>query len=309
MYDIKKDIAKIKAAGVIFNEWCDIDDDVYHGLPGISASGLKLIDKECPQVYKYEKEHPKDKSEAMILGSAIHKYILENDDFDSQYLIAPSDRKTDRAYKVFLSEKKDEIENGCIPLRKKDGEMLSGILASLRDGSTKGGINTYDGIIINPETLREKALFTIDKERQIILKVKVDVNIAGKFLDLKSTKSAHPDNFIKDAANMGYGIQAAYYMKIAQMAKKTAKMFGFIAVEKTAPYIHSIILLDSEDVNLELTKVERLLDVYQMCLYSDTWYGPNGINTLTQREPLFIVKKMPQWHLYKLEEENNFEGL
>jgi hypothetical protein len=127
-------------------------------------------------------------------------------------------------------------------------------------------------------------------------------------LDLKSTKSALPDTFMKDAANLGYGIQAAYYLKIATLANKDAKMFGFIPVEKVSPYIHSVVLLDNEDIQLELTKVERLLDIYSFCMHNDIWYGPNGISLKDKKEPLFVVKKMPSWHRFKLEEENNFEG-
>ncbi len=307
-YDIKKDIQYLKKNGIVFDQWIDIDDEFYHSSPGISASGLKLIDKECPEVYIYSKDNPKDKTEALVLGSAIHKYILENDDFDSDYLVSPSDRKTDREHKIFISTNKGEIERGKIVLRKKDGEMLEGILSSLRKSSTKGGTNTYDGIIINPNTKREKALYTIDTDRNIIMKVKIDVNMSKMFLDLKSTKSARPDVFMKDAANLGYGIQAAYYMKITRIAGKEAKMFGFIAVEKTPPYIHSVILMDDEDVLLELKKVDRLLDEYAFCLNNDIWYGPNGIDKKTKKEPLFVVARMPSWHRFRLEEESNFEG-
>ena len=307
-YNIEEDIKYLTDNGIIMDQWMDVTDEFYHGSPGISASGIKTIDKTCPQVYKYGKGVETEKTEALILGSAIHKYILENDDFDSEYLIAPVDKKTDRAYKVFLNEHKDEIEAGKTVLRNRDGAMLHGILDSLREGTNKGGTNTYDGIIINPNTQREKALFTIDVERNIILKVKVDVDMSGMFLDLKSTKSADPEVFMKDAANLGYGIQAAYYQKIAQLAKKESKMFGFIAVEKTAPFIHSVILLDDEDIKLELAKVNRLLDEYAFCLNNDIWYGPNGIDKETKREPLFVVKRMPSWHRFKLEDENNFEG-
>lgn len=307
-YDLDKDIKYLVDAGIEFDKWIDVTDNFYHGSPGISASGLKTIDKTCPRVFRYQKDNPTDKTEALILGNAIHKYILENDDFDSEYLISPSDKKTDREHKVFINAHKEEIEQGIVVLRKKDGEMLKGILESLRDSSSKGGTNTYNGIIINPNTQREKALYTIDRERNIILKVKVDVNMAGMFLDLKSTKSADPELFMKDAANMGYGIQAAYYLKVAQLSNQPAKMFGFIAIEKTAPYIHSVILLDEEDVQLELAKVDRLLDEYAFCLNNNVWYGPNGINKETGKEPLFVVKRMPSWHRFKLEEENNFEG-
>jgi len=307
-YDINKDIKYLEDNGVVFDTWIEVSDEFYHGSPGISASGLKTIDKTCPKVYHYGKGVKTEKSEALILGSAIHKYILENDDFDSEYLISPSDKKTDREYKSHVLAHKDEIAAGSTVLRKRDGDMLKGILESLKESFTKGGTNTYDGIIINPNTKREMALYTIDKDRNIILKVKVDVNMSGMFLDLKSTKSADPEVFMKDAANLGYGIQAAYYLKIAQLANQEAKMFGFIAVEKTAPFIHSVILLSDEDIQLELSKVNRLLDEYAFCLNHDIWYGPNGIDKVTKREPLFVVSRMPSWHRFKLEEENNFEG-
>lgn len=308
-YSIQEDIDYLLKNGVVFDEWVDVTDELYHKSPGISASGLKTIDKTCPLVFKHGKEHPTKKTDALIFGGAIHKYILENDDFDSEYLVAPVNKKTEREYKAYILQHKDEIINGKkIVLRKSEGEVLEGILSSLRDGSTKGGTNTYDGIIINQNTTREKALYTIDKERNIILKVKVDVNMSGMFLDLKSTKSADPEVFMKDAANLGYGIQAAYYLKIASLAKQPASMFGFIAVEKNAPYIHSVILMDSEDIQLELSKVNRLLDTYAFCLNTGTWYGPNGIDAATKKEPLFVVKKLPSWHRFKLEEESNFEG-
>lgn len=307
-YDIEKDLKYLEDNGVVLDKWIDVDDDFYHSSPGISASGLKLIDKECPEVYKYQKDHPKEKTEALILGNAIHKYILENDRFDEEYLVAPTSKKTDRDYKIFINNHKKDIECGKIVLRKKDMEMLDGILESLRDSSTKGGTNTYDGIILNPNTQREKALYTVDKKRNIILKVKVDINMAGMFLDLKSTKSAHPDKFMKDAANLGYGIQAAYYRKIASLAGMDAKMFGFIAVEKEPPYIHSVVIMDEEDVQLEQHKVERLLDTYSFCLNNGIWYGPNGIDVKNKKEPLFVVKRMPSWHRFKLEEERDFEG-
>ena len=305
-YDIEKDIKILEDHGIIIGEWCDVEDEFYHNSPGISASGLKTIDKECPQVYKYGSDQPSaEKTEALILGSATHKYILEHDDFQDEFLFSPVDKKTDRKWKIFENEHKEDPQ---IILRARDEAMLSGMLTSLRTPKSQSSANTYDGIVINPNTQREKALYVVDKKRNIIIKVKVDINMDGMFIDLKSTKSANPDNFMKDAANLGYGIQAAFYLHVAREAEKKANLFGFIAIEKDAPFMHSVILLADEDIELEMTHISRLLDTYAYCLNNDHWYGYAGIDSETKSEPLFVVKNMPQWHRYKREEQNNFEG-
>jgi len=305
-YDIEKDIKFLEKNGIIMGQWCDVDDDFYHNSPGISASGLKQIDKECPETYKHAKDAgPQEKTEALIVGNAIHKFILENDDFEDEFLFAPVDKKTDRKWKIFANEHKEDPQ---IILRAKDGEMLNGILTSLRRPKDTSGTNTYDGIVINKNTTREKAIYVVDHERNIIIKVKVDINMDGMFLDLKSTKNAKPDIFMKDAANLGYGIQAAFYINTARMAGEKANMFGFIAVEKEAPYMHSVIILEDNDIQLEMSKVNRLLDVYAWCLNNDNWYGYNGVDQASGAQPLFVVKAMPSWHRYALEEANNFEG-
>ena len=305
-YDIKKDIKEIEDAGVVFNKWVDIDDDTYHALPGISASGIKLMDKECPMKFKYQKDNEScAESEALIVGRAVHKYILENDLFEDNFAVAPVSKKTDRKWKVFVNEMKDSNK---VILRASDGEMLTGMLQSLREPKDQSGTNTYDGIVINKDTLREKALFVIDGERNIILKIKVDINLDGLMLDLKSTKNAKPNNFMKDAANLGYGLQAAFYLYVARLAGMKSRMFGFIAIEKTPPFMHSVIVLDSNDITLEESKLMRLFDEYAFCINHNIWYGYNGIDKNTGNQPLFVNGSMPAWHRYALEEANNFEG-
>ncbi len=306
-YDIEKDIKKIEEAGVVFNEWIDIEDDLYHSLPGLSSTSAKYLDSECPLKLKHKMESTEEtpQSEALIMGRAIHKYILEVDEFDDYFIIGPTDDKRSREWKVFINNNKDD-ERGI--LRKKDGDMLQGMLESLKRPKDKDGTNTYTGIITNSETLREKALFTIDRQRGVILKIKVDINLDGMFLDLKSTKNANPKSFIKDAANLGYALQAAFYIMVAKLGGKKAETFGFIPIEKEAPFMHSVVLLSDEDINLASTHVDRLINEYSFCLNNNVWYGYDGMSKDSMSEPLFTVQPLPSWYRYSLEEQNGFEG-
>jgi len=305
-YKIESDIKEIEDAGVVFDEWVDIDDDLYHSLPGISSTSIKYLIKECPLKLKAKMESSENESsEKFVLGRAIHKFILENDDFDSHFAIAPVDDKRSREWKIFMNKMKDDPRE---IIRKSDKEMLDGIFSSLRRPKDENGTNTYDGIIINDNTLREKALFTVDKKRNIILKIKVDVNLLGMFLDLKSTKNAKPSIFMRDAANLGYAIQAAFYLYVARLSGKDAKSFGFIAIEKEKPYLHSVVLMSDEDISLAQTKVERTLDDLSFYINNDIWPGYEGLREDKKSEPLFTVCQLPSWYRYSLEEENGFEG-
>lgn len=304
-YDIKKDIKYLEDNGVIFGEWQDIEDDFYHGSPGISASGLKTIISKCPAKYKYGKSMVTPKSEALMLGSAIHKYILEHDDFDKHFLISPANKKTERQWKVFANQYKDDERP---ILRSSQGEMLQGIFDSLRKSKDKEGTNTYNGVIIHPDAVREQALYIVDKELDIILKIKVDIRIKDTFFDLKSTKDAGSKGFAKDAANLLYFVQAAFYLYVAKQADKEANTFGFVAVEKEPPYVHGVILVEDEDIKNDTSRIKKVLKDYSYYLHNDIWPAYEEVDKNTGKIPLFRTLAAPSWYRYEREAEQNFEG-
>ena len=66
----------------------------YRAHPAISKSDLFKITKS-PLHFKWSMENREDKTAALIFGSACHKYILERDDFDSEFAVALNvDRRT-----------------------------------------------------------------------------------------------------------------------------------------------------------------------------------------------------------------------
>lgn len=71
----------------------------YHADPAISKSDLDLINRS-PSYYKYVKGNPRVQTAAMLLGSAVHKLVLEPEDFGEEYAVAPlADRRTKPAKK------------------------------------------------------------------------------------------------------------------------------------------------------------------------------------------------------------------
>jgi len=259
--------------------------------------------------YANDTRGEEEKGEHLIVGSAAHTYILEPDEFYSTYLIAPTSDKRKKEWKDFIKNIKDDERDKPI-LRQSDVDMFKGMVKSLRREGYGGRsrFNIYDGLIHNKDTKRELAIYTVDKKRGILLKLKADIFVKGIFFDLKTTKSANIDSFMKDAANMSYDLQAAFYMKVAGMAGKDPKGFGFIAIEKTEPYFSSAVVLTAADVSLAEAETERLLDVYTNCIRTDYWYGYNGFDSYSGIEPLYRVKSLPEWHRYKREQSIGFRG-
>ena len=71
-----------------------IPQSEYRAHPAISKSDLFKITKS-PLHFKWSMENKEDKTAALIFGSACHKYILERDDFDSEFAVALNvDRRT-----------------------------------------------------------------------------------------------------------------------------------------------------------------------------------------------------------------------
>ena len=72
-----------------------ISNAEYRKRPGISSSDLKKIAKS-PAHFRYWKDHPEDNdTPALVMGRACHKYMLEKDDFFTEFAVAPNvDRRT-----------------------------------------------------------------------------------------------------------------------------------------------------------------------------------------------------------------------
>ena len=74
----------------------------YHSGEGVSKSDLDLL-HTCPAKYRYRKDNPDDnETPAMLFGSMVHKLILEPEDFEREYAVAPEcDRRTKAGKAIF----------------------------------------------------------------------------------------------------------------------------------------------------------------------------------------------------------------
>jgi hypothetical protein len=111
--------------------------------------------------------------------------------------------------------------------------------------------------------------------------------------DYKTTQSAEPRAFARSAANFGYHMQDAWYRDTAHalgLAEDVA--FVFIAQEKTAPYVVSVLELNTEAVMAGRKRNDQALQVFAECTATDKW--PSYTSDVE-------LISLPGWATYDLE--------
>lgn len=253
----------------------NMTNEEYHSLPQISASDLKLIAKS-PAKWRYRKENPMERTPALIMGSAIHTAIIEPHLFESEYVVAPKiDRRTKAGkeeYANFLKETegKQEISNS-------DKELIDSIkTAYFANESARK-------LLENGKGMSENSFFWTDEEIQIDCRCRPDLVSDKAIIDLKTTQDASPEGFQRQAYNLGYDIQAAFYIDGLKANDLKIDKFVFIAIEKEAPFAIEIYLASEAFIAHGRKRYRAALAKYRACDANDSWYGysPDPVNILT----------------------------
>lgn len=256
----------------------DLSNEEYHSSVGISKSGLTEILRSPAhywEKYLNPDREPKGSTPAMFFGSAVHKMVLEPEEFLHEYTVIPSEiaslNKNTKKYKEFVAE---IAERGKLGLQPDDFGLICGIDSALKNHPYASGLLTGG--------LPEKSFFWTDKETGVLCKCRPDYWIEGMCLpDLKTTADARPQEFTKSCANFGYYMQEAFYTDGVEAVTGERLPMPFVAVEKEPPFSVGLYKLDEDDVAYGRRRYRKALRIYAECLERDKWPGlPEEIQTI-----------------------------
>lgn len=242
----------------------------YHAHPALSRSRLWKL-HESPQKFKYAEEHPEDPTPAFRLGAAFHKFTLEPETFDDEYVHMPKvDRRTKEGKAVYEA------------LLEKAGNRT---ILTYDEIETVVGMR--NAVMANPTAKKlveigqkEQSFFWTNARTNLDLKCRPDIFVTGDgvnvIVDLKSTTSSDTQNFTNECIRLGYDVQAAMYTEGLRTVYPEDFTFMFIAVEKNPPYAVNVMEMDPDVVKYGRDRFEALLIQYQECRASGNWYGYNG---------------------------------
>ena len=79
-----------------------IPNKEYREREGVSSTDLKKIAKS-PAHFRYWKDHPQEDTPSLLFGRAAHKYMLEKDEFKTEFAVAPNvDRRTKEGKELWI---------------------------------------------------------------------------------------------------------------------------------------------------------------------------------------------------------------
>jgi hypothetical protein len=245
----------------------DITNDEYHSSAGISRSGIMEFMKTPFHYYnKYILGNRQESSsKSLILGSALHCYVLEPEKFFNEYIIVEKlDRRTKegKAYYELLEYEKGTKE--CI--NQEDFAIIESMSKSLRSDKK------IDQLISG--AMYERSLYWTDPHTGMLCKCRPDVWQNGFIVDLKSSADAGFREFQRSMYNYGYHIQCAMiHEAFKNLFNEDMKDFVFTVVENQAPYVPAIYKLDelSLQQSVEIFK-NKLLELKQ-CQDKNEWPG------------------------------------
>lgn len=173
-----------------------LTNEAYHKLDGISASGLKDAWLD-PKLYFLRSKLKRLKSPALEIGTALHEALLEP--------------------KNFFVSKYDltQLNQDKLMIMIHNARLMFNYIVSKT-------INEHSLIVQDNGFKRKVRVDAYDKKQGIIY-------------DVKTTRYNNPKQFIKDAYDFGYHLQAAFYIDTMRIGGYKVEAFAFLVVPSDSP--------------------------------------------------------------------------
>lgn len=236
-----------------------ITDIDYHSGGGLSSTGArKLLD--CPARFRYEQLNPPASTGVFDFGKLAHKLIL-GEGADIVPIDFPDYRTKDA--KALRDEARAE---GKIP-------ALASEVAAAEQMASRVHAHPAANVLFS-DGRPEVSGSWVDEATRTTLRFRPDWLTDDTCVDVKTCASADPAVFGKSVANYRYHLQAAWYIA-GLAAHGIDARFVFVCVEKTPPFLVSVIELDQEALMEGARLMRQAVDLYAHCVDTDTWpaYG------------------------------------
>lgn len=275
----------------------DITNNTYHHKElcpthSVSSSAIKKILFKTPFDYWYHSNLNPDKpvhetTASMAFGQACHSYILDNNDFNAEYVILP-ESVTDFRTKLAKEQRDKALAAGKKVLLYKDYQILKEM------GDVIKNHPIAKGAFVKGKA--EQSLFWQDKETGVWCKCRPDFLPDNPVIvpDYKTSKDITPDAFKKDFFNYAYHMQAAWYSTgIKEVTGVEPEHFFFVVQAKEKPYQVAIYDLDKASIKLGDNLNRVALRKLANCLDKNKWpgYDEQALSITIEDLPIWLDRQ------------------
>ena len=254
----------------------DMPELDYHALrdTSLSASGAKLlVPPSTPAHYRWAMDHAQPTKKAFDLGTAAHALALgtgpELVEIPDE-ILAKNGAASTTDSKAFIAEAR---ERGAIPLKADELAQIRAMADALR-------AHPIAGRLFTPGNGKpEQSLFWQDVNgvtRRARLDWLPSPTASGRLIipDLKTTVCAEPGKWIRQSVDYGVHMQHANYVEgVKKLGLADDAALVFVVQEKTAPYLVSVIEIDTVGVSIGRDLMDMASRRFAHCHTTGTWPG------------------------------------
>ncbi len=214
----------------------DLPEAEYHARTELSSTGARLL-LDSPAKFKYRQDNPQPGKRDYDIGHAAHAKVLGVGSGLVGYPVehlTPSGNVSTKAATIQWAE--DQRAAGLVPVSPADIAKVDAMAEAVLAHPIAKGLLEAPGD-------RELSVFTeIDG---VPTRARLDALTGGIGIDLKTTrKNADANSFGREAADLSYHVQQAWYWQALAAAGVALERFLFIVVEKEPPYLVGVNELD-----------------------------------------------------------------
>lgn len=258
--------------GLYFN----IPNEAYHAGPGVSKSQLDDIAIN-PAVFQWRKSAPEDeeKKTALDMGTALHCILLEPQEFDLRFVIAPKfDRRTTEGKKRAAHFLEENGQSGKTVLEHEEHRKL----LLMRDSTFAHPAARY---FLEAEGHCEASIYWDDEQTGELCRIRPDRFLKNQPVIVDVKKVADMERFARHVDEFRYHVQDAMYRDGFYQHFNEYPQFVFIAVSESincGRYPVRVFQLEQEDVAVGHDLYRRDLNTYHQCRLTNTWGGVESLS-------------------------------
>lgn len=265
---------------------CHTSHDTYRAIPdAVNWSTLKEALKSGLH-YQYNLTAPREETDAMRLGRAVHSATFEPDALLREYVVFEGGRRAGKEWEEFQA-----MHAGRTILKPEDYETALRIRDAVHAHKVARALLRTG----QPEC----TLTWTDYETGLPCKSRLDWLSSKALIELKTTSDIDARVFGRVAGSMLYHAQLAFYhMGVQAQPKGKPRVCKIIAVESAPPHDVAVYALDDDMLWAGEEKVRAALELVAECRRTKRWPG---------RYPCELPLELPYWEFPK--DEVELEGL
>ena len=233
----------------------------YRQHPALNFSLAKHL-LDSPAHFKSAQDEDHEPSEAMMLGTLTHAFVLENKDLRDEYALKPDGMSfatkegkawRDAQTKPILADEKAQRIPLCADSLAKSRTVRK---------------------MLELCPMRETPI--ICEFRGVQIKALLDMHSDALIADFKTAQDCTKRAFARKISDYHYDMQAAWY-QVAHAAKyglDEPAPFYWLVVEMKQPFARAIYRASDALIESGLAKMDRAIELYKECLASGKWELP-----------------------------------